>query len=102
MNNIPTIPQKLIDLLFKRGLIPNKQEKAWKDINPKYSFPRQIRSNLKMVEIHDLEADKVVIYPSKYIAALAVDQDTGIIRMYDGKVWRNRYAIKELTECESF
>ena len=60
---------KLIDLLIKRGLIPekyanNKQVKAKKDINPKYNFLRQIRSNPKKVEIHDLETDKVVFYPS--------------------------------------
>ena len=40
---------KLIDLLLKRGLIPekygtNKQEKAKKNIDPKYNFLRQIRT----------------------------------------------------------
>ena len=94
---------KLIDLLIKRGLIPvkygtNKQEKA-KDIDPKYNFIRQICSNPKKVEIHDFETDKVVLYPSIYKAALALDQNTGIIALYEGKVWRNRYAIKVLTEC---
>ena len=98
---------KLIDLLFKRGLIrekygTNKQEKAKKNIDPKYDFLRQIRSNAKKVEIHDLEADEVVLYPSIYKAALALDQKPGVISMYDGKVWRNRYAIKVLTESESF
>ena len=60
---------KLIDLLFKRGLIPenygtDKQEKAKKNIDPKYTFLREIRSNPKKFEIHDLEAHKVVLYPS--------------------------------------
>ena len=37
---------KLIDLLIEKGLIPekygtNKQEKAKKDIDPKYNFLRQ-------------------------------------------------------------
>ena len=63
---------------------------------------RQIRRNPKKVEIHDLETDKVVLYPSVYKAALALDQNTGVIGMYDGKVWRNRYAIKVFTESESF
>ena len=45
---------KLIDLLVKKGLIPekhgkNKQEKAKEDIDPKYNFLRQIRSNAKKV-----------------------------------------------------
>ena len=62
---------KLIDLLFKRELISekygtNKQEKAKKNIDPKYNFLRRIRNNPKMVGIHDLEADKVVLYPSIY------------------------------------
>ena len=40
------IKSKLIDLLIKRGLIPekyanNKQVKAKKNINPKYNFLRQ-------------------------------------------------------------
>ena len=78
---------KLIDLLVKRGLIPekqgkNKQENAKKDIEPKYNFLRQIRSNPKNVEIHDLEADKVVLYPSIYKAALALDQNPGVICIY--------------------
>ena len=45
---------KLIDLLVKRGLIPekhgkNKQEQMIKDIDPKYYFLKQIRSNQKKV-----------------------------------------------------
>ena len=96
---------KLIDLLIKRGLIPeqygtNKQEKAKKDIDPKYIFLREIRKNQTKVEIHDLETDKVVLYPSIYKAALAMNQNTGVISMYDRKVWRSRYAIKVLTESE--
>ena len=51
-----------------------------------------------MVEIHDMETDKVVLYPSIYKAALALNQNTGVISMYNGKVWRNRYEIKILTE----
>ena len=94
---------KLIDLLVKRGLIPekyetNKQVKEKKDVDPKYNFLRQIHSNPKKVEIHDLETYKVIRYPSIYKAALALDQNTGVFSMYNGKVWRNRYAIKLLTE----
>ena len=85
---------KLIDLLTKRGLIPekydtNNQVKAGKDIDPKYYFLKPIRSNSKKVEIHDLETDKVVPYPSIYKAALALDQNPGVIGMYNVKVWRN-------------
>ena len=55
-----------------------------------------------MVEIHDLETDKVVLYPSVYKAALALDQNPGVIGMHNGKLWRNRYASKVLTESEYF
>ena len=82
---------KLIDLLIKKWMIPerygtNKQEKAKKDIDPKCNFLRQICKNLKKVEIHDMETDKVVLYPSIYNAALVLDQNTRVISMYDGKV----------------
>ena len=96
---------KLIDVLIKRGLIPeqygtNKQEKAMKDIDSKYIFQREIRKNPKKVEIHDLETDKIVHYPFIYKAALAMDQNIEVISMSDGKVCRNRCAIKVLTESD--
>ena len=74
-----------------------------KDIDPKYYFQKQIRSNPKKVDIHDMETDKVVLYLSIYKTALALDQNPGVISiMYDGKVWRSRYAIKVLSESECF
>ena len=90
-------------MIVKRGLIPekhgkNKQEKMIKDIDPKYNFLRQIRQNPKKVEINYLETDKVDLYPTIYKAALALDQNTGVIGMYNGKVWRNMYAINVLTQ----
>ena len=94
-------------MLIKRGLITekydtNKQVKARKDIDPKYYFLKQIRSNPKKFEIRHLDTDKVVLYPFIYKAALALDQNLGVIGMYNGKVGRNRYAIKVLTESEYF
>ena len=94
---------KLVDLLGKRGLMPEKyeiiiQDKSKKDIDPKYIFLRQIRSNPRKVQIHDFETDEVAIYPSIYRAALALGQNPGVIGMYNGKVWRNRYAIKVSTD----
>ena len=51
---------KHTELLIKRGLIrekydTNKQVKARKDIDPTYYFLKQIRSNPKKVELHDLD-----------------------------------------------
>ena len=57
-----------------------------------------MQSNPKKVEIHDLETDKVVLHSSIYKGALALDTNSGVIGMYNGKVGRNRYAIKSLTE----
>ena len=45
-----------------------------KDIGPKENFLRQDHNHRKKVEIHDLETDKVGLYPSIYKAALALDQ----------------------------
>ena len=90
-------------MLLNRGLIPekyetNKQVKAKKDIDPKYNFLREGHSHPKKVEIHDMETDKVDLYPSIYKAALTLDQNPRVIGMYNGKIWRKRYAIKVLTE----
>ena len=79
-------------------LLSSDQSK--KDIDPKYIFQRQIRSNPRKVQIHDLETDEVAVYPSIYRAALVLGQNPGVIAMYNGKVWKNRYAIKVLTESD--
>ena len=76
----------------------NKQLIAKKDIDPKYNFLRLGHINPKKDEIHDLETDKVDRYPSAYKAALALQQNPGVIDMYNRKIWRTRYAIKVLTE----
>ena len=47
-----------------------------------------------------MKVDKVVLYPSISKAALALDQNTGVIGIYNGKVRRNRNAIKVLTESD--
>ena len=77
--------------MIKSGLIPekydtNKQVKARKDIqvDPKYYFLKQIRSNPKKVEIHVMEKDEIV-YPSIYKTALPLDQNPGVIGTYNGK-----------------
>ena len=63
------------------------KKKPKKDIDHKYYFLGQIHCNPRMVEINDLETDKVVIYHFIYKAALALDKNTGVNSMYDGKVW---------------
>ena len=83
----------LIGLLIRKCLICENMV-----LYPKYYFLSQIRSNPRKVEIRDLKTDKVVLYPSIYKAALALDQNTRVIDMYNEKGKRNRYATKVLTE----
>ena len=45
-----------------------------------------------------METGEIVVYSSMYKATLRFNQQSRLIYAYDGKVWRNRYAIKVLTE----
>ena len=108
-NNKP----ELADVLVKRGLLPEiikittitsppEREDARKEINPKYKFIKYIHNSPKKVEIRDMETGEIIAYFSMYKATKRFNQQSGLISAFDGKVYRNRYAIKVLTECESF
>ena len=75
-----------------------ERENTKKEINPKYNFLTHIRNISKKVEIQDMETGEIVIYSSMYKAAKRFNHHSRLISTYDGKVWRNRYAIKLLTE----
>ena len=45
-----------------------------------------------------METGEIIIYSYVYKAAKRFNQQSRLIPTYDGKVWRNRYAIKVLTE----
>ena len=49
-----------------------------------------------------METGEIIIYSSIYKAAKRFNQLSRLISTYDGKVSRNRYAIKVLTESECF
>ena len=90
-------------MLDERGLIPekyetNKQVKAKKDTDHKYNFQREGQSHPK--KVHVLETGTVDLYPCIYKAALAFDQNPGVIAMYNGKVCSKKYAIKVLTDSK--
>ena len=102
---------ELIYVLIKRGLLPNTMNittitslPEWantkKEINPKYNFLKHIRNSPEKVEIRDMETYEIIIYSSMYKAAKTSNQQSRLISAYDGKVWRNRYAIKVLTESD--
>ena len=50
------------------------------------------------VEIRDIETGEIIVYSSMHKAAKTFSQQSRLISAYDGKEWRNRYAIKVLTE----
>ena len=100
---------ELVDVLVKRGLIPEinkittstslpERKDTKKEINPKYNFLKHIHNSPKKVEIQDMEIGEIIVYSSMYKAAKRFNQQSRLIYAYDGIVWRNRYAIKVLTE----
>ena len=102
---------ELVDVLVKRGLLPeiikittstslSERKDTKKEINPKYNFLKHIRNSPKKVEIQDIETGEIIIYSSMYKAAKRFNQQSRLIYGYDGKVWRNRCAIKVLTESD--
>ena len=108
-NNIHYNKPELVDVLVKRGLLPEiikittstslpEQKDTKKEINPKYNFLKHIRNSPNKVEIQDMETGEIIVYFSVYKAAKRFNQQSRLIYAYDGKVWTNRYAIKALTE----
>ena len=79
---------------------PPERENKKKEINPKYNFLKHIRNSSKKVEIRDMETGEIIVYSSMNQAAKRFYQQSRLISAYDGKVWRNRYAIKVLTESD--
>ena len=102
---------ELIDVLVERGLLPEtikiktiaslpERGNTKKEINPKYNFLKHIRNSPMKVEIRDMETCEIIVYSSMYKAAKRFYQQSRLRSAYDGKVWRNRYAIKVLTESD--
>ena len=92
-------------MLVKRGLLPAiikittitslpEREDTKKERNRKYNFLKHIRNSPKKAEIRDIEMGEIIVYSSMYKAAKTFNQQSRLISAYDGKVWRNRYAIK--------
>ena len=47
-----------------------------------------------------METGEIIVYSSMYKDAKTFNQQSRLISDYDGKMWRNRYAIKVLTESD--
>ena len=102
---------ELVDVLVKRGQLPetikittitslSERENTKKEINPKYNFLKHIHNSPKRVEIQDMKTGEIIIYSSMYKAAKRFNQQSRLISTYNEKVWRNRYAIKVITDSE--
>ena len=89
------IPE-IIKITTSTSLPERKDTK--KERNPKYNFLKHIRNSPKKVEIQDMKSGEIIVYSSMYKAAKRFNQQSRLIYAYDGKVWRNRCAIKVLTE----
>ena len=100
---------ELVDVLVKRGLLHDttnitaitslpERKNTKKERNPKYNFLKHIRNSLKKDEIQDMQIGEIILYSSMYKAAKRFNQQSRLISKYHGKVWRNRYPIKVLTE----
>ena len=59
-----------------------------------------MRNNSKKVEIQDIETDEIIVYSSMYKVAKTFNQQSRLISAHDGKVWKNGYAVKVLTESD--
>ena len=47
-----------------------------------------------------METGEIIVYSSMYMATKRFYQQSRLISAYDGKVWRNRYAVNVLTESD--
>ena len=45
-----------------------------------------------------METGEIIVYSSMHKAGKRFNQQSRLIYAFDGKIWRNRYAIKVLTE----
>jgi len=107
---------ELIALLGEKGLLSNEsveKENRYREegeemkrrkveiggvVDEKHERLKTIRTNPRRIEILDRETGEVVVYPSMYKAAKAFGQSAGIMSVYIGKVWKNRYEIKALDD----
>src|SRR6218665_1283327 len=67
-------------------------------VDEKHERLKTIGTNPRRIEILDRETGEVVVYPSMYKAGQAFGQSAGIMSLYNGKVWKNGYEIKDLDD----
>ena len=92
---------EMIKMLVENGHLPESElpkEKKPVEVNAeniiKYSHLKEIRNNPIRVEILDTDTNEVTAYSSMYKAARVYKTSAKTMRLFNGKVWRQRYEIK--------
>src|SRR5688572_23085232 len=97
---------QMISRLVEKGLLTLEIVENWKQPpkvtskDEKYDRLKRIRTHPRRVEILDRETGLTDSYSSMYKAAKALNQNAGVIPMFNGKVYKKRYEIKVLESEE--
>src|SRR5688572_15294947 len=97
---------QMISRLVEKGVLTLEVVENWKQPpkltskDEKYDRLKRIRTNPRRVEILDRETGLIDSYSSMYKAAKALNQNAGVITMFNGKVYKKRYEIKVLESEE--
>ena len=59
-----------------------------------------MRNSPKKIEIRNIETDEIIVHYSMYKTAMTFNQQSRSTSAYDGKVLRNIYDIRVLTESD--
>src|SRR5688572_7172266 len=93
---------QMISRLVEKGVLTLEVVENWKQPpkvtskDEKYDRLKRIRTHPRRVEILDRETGLIDSYSSMYKAAKALNQNAGVIPMFNGKVYKKRYEIKVL------
>ena len=93
---------EMISRLVEKGVLTLEIVENWKQPpkitskDEKYDRLKRIRTHPRRVEILDRETGLIDSYSSMYKAAKALNQNAGVITMFNGKVYKKRYEIKVL------
>jgi len=92
----------MLRILVEKGILSeselSKPVKEKRQALPKYEYLKTNRNNPISVEILDKETNEAVVYPSLYKASMTLKTSMNTLKAYNGKVWRDRYEIKILTQ----
>ena len=93
---------EILRILVEKGILLeselSKPVKEKRQALPKYEYLKTNRNNPISVEILDKETNEAVVYPSLYKASMTLKTSMNTLKAYNGKVWRDRYEIKILTQ----